>query len=297
MGRIALVLVVSFLVLSNLACCVMPRLPTVEIHIPTLEVGEMKSKHETIELGNVDAVAVEIMFGTGELEIEAGTSDVLFSGDFRYNVSQWEPEIKYRDGVLTIRQGETDEQWGMPTGKARNEWELKFTPRVPLAMDINVGAGRGDLDLSGLQLTELEVSLGAGNCDLRFNEVNRAALETFTLESGASRVEVSGIGNASPRRMSVRGGVGDIVLDFTGAWTETAEIDIAAGVGAITLRLPDNVGVKVEAEGLSNINAPGFHLRDGRYYVNDAFGEAEVELHIKITAGVGNINLREVSNE
>lgn len=296
MGRIFTVSAVLLLVFSNLACCILPSLPRIEIHLPTLEVGEMEHKHETIELDGDGSVAVEIMFSTGELEIEAGTSDVLFSGDFRYNVSQWEPKIRYEDRVLTIQQGKSDEALGIPTGKVHNEWELEFTPQVPLAMDISMGAGTGTLDLTGLQLERLEVNSGAGDLGVRFNEPNRAVLETFVLKGGASLVEVSGIGNASPRRMSVQGGVGDITLDFTGKWADSAEVDITAGVGSITLHLPDNVGVKVEVEGMSDINAPGFHLRDDRYYVNNAFGEAEIELLVNITSGVGSINLREVSN-
>lgn len=289
-------LVLLFILFGSLACSVMPNLPRIEVHVPTIEVGELKHKRETIKPDDVDHVTVKIVFGAGELELEAGNPDVLFSGDFSYNVSQWEPKVEYEDGLLTVQQGETGDNLGVPTGNTRNEWELEFTPQVPLAMEINIGAGRGDLDLTGLQLTELEVKSGAGDFDLRFNEANQAVLETFALETGASRVEVRGIGNASPRRMTVQGGVGDISLDFTGEWVRSAEIDITAGVGSITLRLPDNVGVKVETEGLSNVNVSGFHSRDNGY-VNDAFGKTEVELLVHITAGVGTINLRQVSND
>jgi archaellin len=289
-------LALLLLVFGSLACCVMPNLPRIEVQVPTIEVGELQHKRETVRPDGVDHLKVEITFGAGELEIEAGNPDVLFSGDFHYNVSRWEPKVEYEDGVLTVQQGETGDNLGVPTGNTRNEWELEFTPQVPLAMEIHMGAGRGDLDLTGLQLTELEVKSGAGAFDLRFNEANQAVLETFALETGASRVEVRGIGNASPRRMTVRGGVGDISLDFTGEWARSAEIDITAGVGSITLRLPDNVGVKVETEGLSNVNASGFHLREDGY-VNDAFGTTEIELLVHITAGVGAINLRQVSND
>lgn len=296
MGRVFTISAVVLLVFGSLACCIVPSLPTVDIRVPTIETGETEHKRETIELNGDGPVAVEVMFGAGELEIDAGASDVLFSGDFRYNVSQWEPKIKYEDRVLTIQQGDNDETLAITAGKVYNEWELEFTPQVPLAMELNIGAGRGALDLTGLQLERLEVNAGAGELSIRFDEPNRAVLETFVLKGGASRVEVSGIGNASPRLMSVQGGIGDITLDFTGKWADSAEIDMTAGVGSITLRLPDNVGVKVEAEGMSNINAPGFHLRNDRYYVNNAFGEAEIELLINITTGVGSINLREVSN-
>jgi hypothetical protein len=73
-------------------------------------------------------------------------------------------------------------------------------------------------------------------------------------------------------------------------------VHVTAGVGSLTLRLPDNVGVQVETEGgLTNLDAPDLQ-RVGDAYVNDAFGEAEIELHIQVTTGIGNIKLVEVSN-
>jgi len=56
------------------------------------------------------------------------------------------------------------------------------------------------------------------------------------------------------------------------------------------------VGVQVEMEGgLTNVEVSGLRRTDDAY-VNDAFGEAETELHIQVTAGIGNIRLIEVSN-
>ena len=57
------------------------------------------------------------------------------------------------------------------------------------------------------------------------------------------------------------------------------------------------MGVRVETEGgLTNVDASGLR-RTGDAYVNDAFGEADTELRIQITTGVGSIRLIEVSND
>ena len=295
--RLLTILPAALLLGSQLACCAitLPQMP--KINVPTVQVGEMRDEQERIPLADAESVTVEIFFGAGELEIEAGNSGDLFSGHFRYNVEQLEPEVTYEDGVLSIRQGDIGEDWGIPTGNVRNEWELEFSPEIPLELDLDIGAGGGELDLTGLQLAALNMDMGAGDFEVRFGEPNQAEMSDLTLDTGASKLEVRGIGHANPGRVEVQGGVGDITLDFTGAWSHSADVQVTAGVGSITLRLPDDVGVWVEVEGgLSSVSTSGLE-REGDAYVNDAFGKVETELRIQVTTGVGAVSLIQVSNE
>ena len=304
MRQVMIVLAVLALLGSQIACCqiTLPRvpdieIPDIEINVPTIEVGETIEDQESIPLGEIESATVEVILGAGELEVDAGASEELFSGRFRYNVEQWAPEVIYEEGELTVRQGGTEEEWGIPTGNVRNEWELEFSPEIPLTMDFKVGAGEGDLDFSGLQLAELDLDLGAGDFEVRFDEPNPVRMSRLSLDAGTSRLEVFGIGNARPEQVKVQGGVGDITLDLTGAWSRSADVQITAGVGSVTVRVPDDVGVQVETEGgLTDIDVSGLRRR-GDTYVNDAFGEAEVELNVQVTTGVGSIRLIEVSND
>ena len=297
MKRFTITLVTLLLLGSTLACNItVPAVPTIEINVPTLEVGEMEDERQTIPLTGTAPATVEIIFGAGELDIEAGISDQLFSGHFRYNVERWAPEVTYENDVLTIKQGGIEEEGGIPTGLTHNEWKLEFSPEIPLEMDFKIGAGKGELDLTGLQLTALDLDLGAGDFEVRFDEPNKAKMSHLTLDAGASKLEVIGIGHAGPEQMRVQGGVGGITLDFTGAWPRSAEVQVTAGVGLVTLRLPDDVGVRVETQGgLSSVEVSGLQ-QEGDAYVNDAFGEAETELYIQVTTGIGSLRLIEVSN-
>lgn len=300
MKYITITLAALLLLGSQLACCVLtlPEMPDIEINVPTLEVGAMQERQETIPLADVDAesVAVEIFLGAGELELEAGDPDQLFSGDFRYNVAEWEPEVAYDDGLLTIEQGSADAEWGFPTGATRNEWKLAFSPNAPLEMEIEVGAGEGDLDFTGLQLAGLALKLGAGDFEIQFDEPNGAEMDRLTVDAGASKLGIFGLGHAGPQEIDVKGGVGDITLDFTGDWARSSDVHITAGVGMVTFHLPDDVGVQVTVEGgLSSVEVSGLE-RVGEAYVNDAFGEADVELRIHVTTGVGALRLLQVSD-
>jgi hypothetical protein len=299
MKKLAFGLAALMLAGSALGCCVLPQFPTIripdiDIRVPSVEIGEVQDKEETVPLSGEESADVDIRIGAGELEIAAGEGDALFAGRFTYNVSEWEPEVRYESGELSIQQGRAE---SIPLGdmNIRNEWHLAFSPEVPLEVNLRIGAGEGSLDLTGLQLTELDVDMGAGSLEVRFEEPNRSDMRRLTIDAGAGELRISGIGHAGPERVRVQGGAGDLHLDFTGDWRRSSDVSITAGVGQVTLVLPAGVGVRVEKRGgLTSVEAPDFR-RLGDAFVNEAYGGAEIELRIEVTAGIGSIELIEAS--
>lgn len=300
MRKLAIGTAVILLAASVLGCCVLPRfpairIPEIELNVPRVEIGELQETEETVLASGEESVDVTVVFGAGQLDVSAGDADHLLVGRFAYNVEEWAPEVTYDDGDLSIRQ---DSAEGLPVGdydQLRNEWNLAFSPEVSWEMDLKMGAGEGSLDLTGLRLAELDLDLGAGNLEVRFDEPNEVEMRRLTVDAGASALDVVGIGNAGPERIQVQGGAGDLTLDFAGEWPGSAEVTIVAGVGQVTLLLPADVGVRVEKRGgVTSVEATGFR-RLGNAYVNDVFGETETELRIQVTAGVGRIELIEVS--
>ena len=293
MRNLAPLLAASAVLITSLACTITPRIPEINISVPTIEVGELKEIRESVPLPQVDSCDVDLVFGAGKLEVEAGVSDKLLDGVFRYNVEHWAPEVTAEGDALTVRQGGEEQKWGVPSGSVRNQWELAFSPSLPLALNVKAGAGDGRLDLTDLQVTDLDVDLGAGNFVLRFDEPSPMSMDRLTVDAGASKMEVVGVGNASPEVFRVQGGVGDMSVDLTGAWRRSADLTIRAGAGTLRLTLPSDVGVKVETRGgLTNVEAYGLRQMGGTY-TNDAYGESDLELTISILTGVGNVRLME----
>jgi hypothetical protein len=117
--------------------------------------------------------------------------------------------------------------------------------------------------------TDLVVQLGAGESNLD--------LDSLTL---------SGV--------DLQMGAGKITVDLTGDYAQNFDASIQGGVGEATVLLPSEVGVKAKAEGgLGKINAKGLK-RVGDSYVNDAYGESDVNLSVDVQGGVGEINLKVV---
>src|SRR5215208_2310560 len=117
--------------------------------------------------------------------------------------------------------------------------------------------------------TDLVVQMGAGESAL---DLDSLALTGLNLQMGAGKTTV----------------------DLTGDYAQNFDASIQGGVGEATVLLPSEVGVKAKAEGgLGKINAQGLQTV-GDSYVNDAYGESDVNLSVDVQGGVGEINLKVV---
>jgi hypothetical protein len=266
-----------------------PDIEIPDVEIPELEVGPTEEYREQIPLDGTDEARVNVRFGAGDITLAAGDADQLFDGTFRTNVAQWAPEVSWENDRLRIDQGSSE---GIPVSDDfENEWELAFSPEPDLEMDLEIGASDGELDFTGLALTDLSLETGASNLDVYFNQPNPADMNELKIQAGAADLLVEGIGNASPDRVRVDGGVGDLSLDFTGDWANSTDVNIMAGASTVTLRFPRNVGVQVSVEGLSGVDADADFSRSGDTYTNSAFGTADVEIVVDLSVGVGDVNL------
>ncbi len=108
------------------------------------------------------------------------------------------------------------------------------------------------------------------------------------LGAGENNLNLSGMMLSN---LDVEMGAGESVIDLTGDWEEDMNVLLRGGVGEGTIRLPQDVGVRVDIDGgIGDINASGLSMQDD-VYINDAFGESDVTLDILIEAGIGQINL------
>jgi len=294
MRRVVGILALVGAVFGTLACRVtMPNLPEVTIPalptVPRLTPGPMQKFEEEVPRDGVTEARVRIRLAAGEIYLSAGAPDALFRGEFRTNIAPWAPEVIWRDGVLRIEQGAVK---GIPDPGAKNEWDLQFSPEVPLEIDAEIGASRGELDFTGLRLERLSLETGASDLVIRFDSPNPVPMEELFIQAGAANLRVDGIGNAGPERIRVEGGVGNLVIDLRGAWPRSAWGEIEAGIGTLTLQLPEDIGVRVETRGsLGNVHADEGLTRSGDVYVNAAYGQSERTLEITLTVGVGSVRL------
>ncbi len=125
------------------------------------------------------------------------------------------------------------------------------------------------------------------NWDLRFN--NDVPLE-MTTHFGVGEAELN-LGSLTLRNLEIQMGVGSLKLDLRGNPKRDYDVRIRGGVGEATVYLPNNVGIEADAAGgIGGIDARGLEKRGGRY-INSAYDNAKVRIHLDVRGGVGAIHL------
>lgn len=211
--------------------------------------GEPRTETKSIGRGEAEMVRADIEMKAGELRISGGASQLL-DATFHYNDDRWQPEVRYDltgfRGNLVVRQPKVAVNIG-PSSGFRHEWDLRLNNDVPLDLNVTVGAGKSLLELGALYLRGLDVHLGAGELELDLTGKWRKDLE--------ARIR-GGVGKATirlPRDVGVRafakGGIGEIKAagfhrsghTYTNDAFEhspvTLRLDIQGGIGEIRLEL------------------------------------------------------------
>lgn len=239
---------------------------------------------------DAESVDVSIAFGAGDLTINPGAK-ALIEGTAIYNVADFQPEVKNKDGWVELSTGNLEIQ-GIPRfdNRMENTWNLKLSDR-PMDLRIMAGAYASNLELGNLSLTGLRITDGAADVHVNFAEQNQVVMDLFRYETGASSVVLSNLGNANFRQLIFKGGAGSYELDFSGDMQDDANVSIETGLSSLTVRVPKDLNVSVRIDsGLSNVSTQGSWGQSGGAYTNDGAGP---ELNIKITMGAGNLILAE----
>jgi hypothetical protein len=285
-----IVLCLSLSALPAVACTI--TLPAVRT-----QVGELHRESLNVPLDDARAADVNIAFGAGELRLHPGAEEGLLGADFTYNVDDLKPVVQHErrgDRLAVNLHPGTD---GLPFNlgdSVRNEWDVRLSDRVPMTLNLDLGAARGRVDLGGLRLTDARIKVGAAEADVSWNNPNPERLDLLDVNAGASDLGMHKLGNAHFHQMNFIGGAGNFDLDFSGNWQESGRVSIDAGLGNLVLTLPHDIGVKVDTGGkaLAKISAEDFHPQ-GTAWVNDAYGKSRLELVITVNIGLGNLILIE----
>jgi len=164
--------------------------------------GPTQTASEDIDGGKAETVHADIRMGAGELHIEGGATN-LMTGSFRYSERVGRPTVRYEvtgaSGRLTVESPKS----GSSGNKTINIWDLKMGSAAPLEMNVSLGAGQSNLDMSQLPLRSLEVDMGAG--EMVLNVAGKYARDITVEVNG-------GVGEA---RIKLPSGMGAVV-DATG---------------------------------------------------------------------------------
>ncbi len=209
--------------------------------------GDIAHSTQMVERQSAESVTTKINMPSGTLTIDGGGNQLL-DANFTYTDDMEKPNVSYnvsgKSGRLDITQRD---RGGIHLGSTHDEWNLKFGD-VPMELEIDMGAGEGELNLQHLDLSRLRIDASVGNFDIDLTGERKRNLQADMR---------GGVGNATirlPKDVGVQvhagGGIGNI--DRQGNWRYeggmyvneeygkspiTIRMNVEGGVGNITLIL------------------------------------------------------------
>ena len=174
---------------------------------------------------------------------------------------------------------------------------MHFPEGIPISFELGLGLGRGNFDLTDLNVKDLKLSAGASSVSLKFDRQNKSVIEDLTIESGLSKFEGKGLCNANFNHLSFEGGVGSYALDFSGTLKKEVDVDIEVGLGSLVIYVPEEIGVKIiyEKSLLAHISLDqSLEDRGNNNYFSPNYRTAQGRMNIHIEAGLGSIKVKRI---
>lgn len=207
-------------------------------------------ENKIIPVGSAESVEIDIEMGVGELTLQGGAIKTLLNANFTYKPLEWKPQVKYsitnKKGHLNITQPNIE---NLSTEDHYHGWDLTLKNDLPFDLEMDFGVGECNLDLSGLQLSELDLNLGTGEMTVDLSgdwqnsfttEINGGVGDITLIlpKSVGARVKIDkGLADVHAEDMKRLGNT--FVNETYGTSNITLEIELDIGIGSITLNVEE----------------------------------------------------------
>jgi Domain of unknown function (DUF5668) len=180
------------------------------IVLSALPLGRSRSlggERASVPLGAATSGRVIVKHGAGRLSIRS-THDpgALVDGSFTGGV---EPRERRSGDELQVTLERRD--WAPWGRRGSADWDVGISRRVPVALDVEAGANRADLDLSDLTVRDLRLHTGASETSVTMPAQGRT--RAF-VACGAASVRIR-IPERTPARIVLRTGLTSVHVDET----------------------------------------------------------------------------------
>jgi hypothetical protein len=263
-----------------------------------------------IALTNERELKVNVQAGFGDISLSRGKSDAVVTADMNTDENAkiddcLEYNIRDHVGYLDLSTDcKLDDSGNRKHGKSihvdrldSRKWSMQFTDAVPISFDIELGLGRGDIDMTNLAVKDFSLSCGASSVQLRFDRPNKEEIENMSIEAGVSKFEANGLCNARFHRLKFDGGVGSYLLDFGGPLDREVQADIDVGLGSLTIIVPEQIGAKIVYEKSWICHLTIDHdftesSKEDNAYFSSNYYSAKGRINLRVDAGLGSVKVR-----
>ncbi len=236
------------------------------------------------------SVNANVEFAAGLVNVTPGPAGTLYHAVLRYDQRQFQPQVSYEDGALRVGIHGNEVKLHRGGGHG-NRLDLQLGPDAPLDLDLKFAAGESRTELGGLKVESAKLATGAAHARISIARPTVGPCRNLELQAGAAKLDVVGLGNLSPESMSVQGGVGDVSLDFSGAWRNDVNAKIDMALGSLRLDVPRGIGLRVHKSSmLAGFTAPDLE-KQGDVWTSKGYDTMARHLNIEIDAAFGDIRV------
>jgi hypothetical protein len=237
---------------------------------------------------------LRIAVGACRFRARSGEGEAWVSGTHHDPTDRRPPRILEEGASVTISEAEPSFERIPAVFGGVPRYELEFGKQRPFALTIETGASEFDLDLGGVPLRSVTVRQGAGKFELGFSEPNPHPMELLEVSSGAAGIELENLANANSSEMRLSGGAAGYELDFGGALSRDARVNVETGLSGVEISVPATTAARIVAETtLGSVEVgDGFTKREGAFLTKGALGGGTPVLELRAGVRLGSLQLR-----
>lgn len=165
---------------------------------------------------------------------------------------------------------------------------------VIIEFDAKIKAGESDFELGALKIREFRLRSFAGEVKVDFSHQNTTEMELLDIDVKIGETTLNRLGNARFRYANINGGIGELVIDFSGDGLKSCKAEIDLDIGETKVFLPEKLGVRFESSDfgfLTQSNLDSKFRRKGRFYYSDNFDSASNSMDFSISSGIGELRV------
>ncbi|MEX0907006.1 MAG: hypothetical protein WD054_01650 [Gemmatimonadota bacterium] len=256
---------------------------------PAAHAQDWRTLSQSRQVAGERELRTDIEYAAGTLRISSAPEGTLYRVNLRYDADVLEPNVGYAGNRLRVgMDGASLKHRGDMKG---GQLDVELGTGVPLDLNVQFGAAEADLQLGGLRIRKASISTGASTGSLTIAQPNAEVCRELKIEVGAARFEATQLGNLNAERIEVRGGVGEVVLDFGGDWRRDLTGTVTIGLGTLTLKLPTGLGVRIRKGGLlAPFDGQGL-VKRGDLYFSEDWDTAQYKLSLDVDAALGSVRV------
>ncbi len=210
---------------------------------PGVTGGTLSSEEVAYELGDAASGEINLTLDAGKMTIGALAADSknVIAGTIRQSPSTGvSSSHKFSGSKVNVNIESRWPQTYLFNSEIDHLWNLALTGKVPLTVNLTLGAGEIVADLTGLNVTSVNVKIGAGHLSLILPEGSNIRVDV-SIGAGSAEIRLPG---KTPVKVDCTTGVGNCALpNGSGFWgQEYTSSDYSSADSKITIEMSLGVG-------------------------------------------------------